>query len=182
MPKGIKGFLKGHKHNEATKIKIGNANRRPYYFNCDYCGKESITKPSAYKKKKRHFCCMDCYMKFVKEKLNFNDKNAYKGIRKPGQSKQIYHRNYCKNNPENISHLKARRYARERGAKGSHSLEEWIALKNKYDNRCAYCGEKKELTKDHIIPLSESGTDFINNIQPLCRNCNSKKWKKIVKK
>lgn len=78
-----------------------------------------------------------------------------------------------------ISHLKARRYAREKGAIGSHTLEEWNNLKIEFNNKCAFCRRKKKLTKDHIIPLGEDGTDYIDNIQPLCRNCNSKKWKHI---
>ena len=61
MPKGIKGFIKGHKHSEKTKRKIGVANSNPYYYNCDYCNKRNRTKLSAYKKAKRHFCSMDCY-------------------------------------------------------------------------------------------------------------------------
>ena len=58
-------------------------------------------------------------------------------------------------------------------------FEEWEALKRKHDNRCAHCKESKPLTKDHILPLSAGGTDYIQNIQPLCRNCNSRKWAKL---
>jgi 5-methylcytosine-specific restriction endonuclease McrA len=122
---------------------------------------------------------MKCYSKFRKNKLPMTEQHAYKGIRKEGQSKQIYHQNYCRRHPKNISHLKSRRYARERNAIGSHTLQEWEDLKIEFNNRCAFCRGKKKLTKDHIIPLSEGGTDYIDNIQPLCRNCNSRKWKHI---
>ena len=104
------------------------------------------------------------------------EQNAYKGIRKEGESKQIYHRRYCKKNPDIISHLKARRYAKEKGAIGNHTLKEWNELKESYGDVCAYCKMPKKLTKDHIIPISKDGTDYIENIQPLCHNCNSKKW------
>lgn len=179
MAKGIKGFKIGHKHSEETKKKIGEANSKKVYFNCDYCGKESVSTPSRYAKKKRHFCSMRCYTMFRKENLPFYEQFAYKGVRSKGESKQVYHRNYCSTHPENIAHLKSRRYALERNAEGSHSLKQWQELKKSYKNKCAICGQEKKLTKDHIIPLSKGGTDFIENIQPLCRNCNSKKHNKI---
>lgn len=162
------------------KNKIGLSNRGVWIkFKCDYCGKEKEEKQSHYKKKKRHFCNHSCYSLFRKEKVVFSEQNAYRGIRKIGQSKQVYHLNYCRRHPKRISHLKARRYARERGAVGKHSLEEWNNLKIEFNHKCAFCRKKKPLTKDHIIPLSEKGTDYIDNIQPLCRKCNSKKWKHI---
>lgn len=170
------GCLKNRPLSEETKQKIGDANRKEIHFDCDYCGKMSSQRPSHYYRKERHFCSMDCYSKYRKEQLPLTEQHAYKGVRKEGESKQVYHRRYVKNNPERISHLKARRYAREKNAKGSHTLEEWQGLKGTYDNKCVHCGEKKKLTKDHIIPLSKGGTDYITNIQPLCRNCNSKKW------
>lgn len=153
--------------------------KRNVVFKCDYCGESNKERPSHYKKSKRHFCDKYCYAKYRKEKMEFYEQPAYKGIRKLNETKQIYHRNYCKNHPENISHLKARQYARKRNAKGGHTLQEWEKLKEKHKYRCAKCNQRKPLTKDHIIPLSENGTDYISNIQPLCRNCNSQKWKKI---
>jgi 5-methylcytosine-specific restriction endonuclease McrA len=173
----------GHKISEGTKRKIGLANRGIWVkFKCNYCGKQSEEKQSHYKKKRRHFCSMKCYANFRKEKLLFWEQPSYKGVRKKGETKQIYYKNYCIRHPKNISHLKARRYARERGAKGTHTLEEWENLKKKYGYKCATCEKKTILTKDHIIPLAEGGTDYIQNIQPLCRNCNSKKWKKALRK
>lgn len=164
---------------EETKRKIGDANRRQIEFECEYCGKKSSDRPSHYKRKKRHFCSTKCYSLFRKERIPFYEQNAYKGVRKQTETKQVYHRNYCKNNPKNIAHLKARRYAAERGAEGSHTLAEWEEVKKSNKYKCVHCGQKTKLTKDHIMPLSEGGTDYIENIQPLCRNCNSRKWKHI---
>jgi len=177
MPR-IKG-KNGFPLSEETKKKIGLANKGIWIkYNCDFCGKGNEEKQSHYKRKTNHFCSQNCHSSFQKT-IPMVKQAAYKGVRKEGESRQIYHRRYCKNNPENISHLKARRYARERGAEGSHILQEWIDLKEIFNNKCGYCREEKKLTKDHIIPLSEGGTDYIYNIQPLCRNCNSKKWKHI---
>jgi 5-methylcytosine-specific restriction endonuclease McrA len=71
----------------------------------------------------------------------------------------------------------------KRVAEGSFAWERWEDLKKKYNYACALCGEKEpeiKLTIDHIVPISGGGTNWISNIQPLCRSCNSKKWKKLT--
>ena len=59
-------------------------------------------------------------------------------------------------------------------AKGTHSADEWKRLLE--IGCCAICGASdRKLTKDHIIPVSRGGCDCIQNIQPLCKSCNSRK-------
>ena len=66
-------------------------------------------------------------------------------------------------------------------AKGKHTKQEWDALQWATGYRCVSCGigaddlEGGVLTKDHIIPIYQGGSDAIENIQPSCRTCNSRK-------
>ncbi len=68
-----------------------------------------------------------------------------------------------------------KRRARLHGNGGNHTLEEWDALKRRFDHRCVHCRKRKTLTKDHVKPLCKGGTNDIGNIQPLCQSCNSVK-------
>lgn len=66
---------------------------------------------------------------------------------------------------------------------GSFTAAEWAALKEQYDHRCLMCGLQEpeiRLTVDHIVPLSKGGMNIIDNIQPLCKSCNSKKHRGII--
>ena len=75
-------------------------------------------------------------------------------------------------------HLNSRRRAKKLNAEGSHTQAEWEDLKKEYNYMCLCCKEYEPaitLTEDHILPLFKGGSDYIENIQPLCRSCNSKK-------
>ncbi len=72
------------------------------------------------------------------------------------------------------------RRARKANADGSHTEKEWQELCAATGFRCLACGEKKPLTRDHMWALVKGGSDFIYNIQPLCRRCNSVKSTKFI--
>lgn len=40
---------------------------------------------------------------------------------------------------------------------------------------CQYCGSKKELTIDHVIPVSRGGKSNFENCVTACKSCNTKK-------
>ena len=92
------------------------------------------------------------------------------------------HRNY-KGGVLNKQYHHRKRKALVRGALGSHTQKEWEELKNMYDNMCICCKRSEPeilLTLDHIVPITKGGTDFIENIQPLCGSCNSRKYVSII--
>jgi len=63
---------------------------------------------------------------------------------------------------------------------GRFTLNEWEYIKWLYNYKCAMCQKKVKLTVDHIIPVSKGGRNEFENLQPLCKSCNSKKSNKII--
>lgn len=114
--------------------------------------------------KKQRFCSSDCYGKYEGQKfIGEKSKNWKGGV------------------PINL--MKHRRRMLERGVIGFFTEQEWENLKKKYDYMCLCCKKIEpeiKLTKDHIIPLIKNGTDYISNIQPLCRSCNSIKHTRTI--
>lgn len=59
---------------------------------------------------------------------------------------------------------------------GDHRETEWLAILAWYGNRCLKCGATTDLCRDHIIPVTwDDATNSYENIQPLCRTCNTQK-------
>jgi hypothetical protein len=49
------------------------------------------------------------------------------------------------------------------------------SIKEKWNHTCAYCGNTKNLTIDHIIPQCKGGTDLLENVICCCKECNNSK-------
>ena len=78
-------------------------------------------------------------------------------------------------NPEKYHTTYHNSRAKRRASEGKHTTAEWLAVKATQDDKCAECDETKPLERDHIIALSLGGSNFISNIQGLCRSCNARK-------
>ena len=46
---------------------------------------------------------------------------------------------------------------------------------------CQYCGDKKDLTFDHLLPKSKGGLTDWNNVVTACSSCNVKKVENYIK-
>lgn len=84
---------------------------------------------------------------------------------------------WWRSNPEKIREITQRRRAKKLGAKICDlTNKQWNDIKLAYEMRCVYCGNiLKNLTQDHLVPLSKGGDHTMTNIVPACRPCNSKK-------
>lgn len=66
------------------------------------------------------------------------------------------------------------------GDPGAFSDDDWLLMIESCKGRCLCCGNEERLTIDHVKPLDQGGRNEANNIQPLCRSCNSKKGRKEI--
>lgn len=98
----------------------------------------------------------------------YNEKNREK--------KEAGKRRWRRENHDKVLAMKHKRRALKSGNGGSFSDQEWRELVMCTGNKCLCCGfVHVKLTPDHIVPLTKGGTSNIDNIQPLCVSCNSKK-------
>jgi len=138
---------------------------------------------SVFKRKRKTFVCQWCGKSFLGRigKPNKFCSHPCANIGKTLPRDEFWRRwklrvkEYRRKNPEKTATWKNNRRSREMGAEGNFTAMEWTELKNKHLNKCARCGISAKLTVDHIKPLSRGGSNYIENIQPLCMPCNSRK-------
>lgn len=101
--------------------------------------------------------------------------------RNPDRARELS-RKYASERPEKRRQYERTRRSMINGAVGKITYREELALFKKYDYRCLCCGrDDVKLTIDHIVPISRGGSNTIENAQPLCSKCNSRKGNRSTK-
>lgn len=72
--------------------------------------------------------------------------------------------------PDYVSSGRSRRWIRP---------ELRAAVYERDGHRCLHCGTTENLSLDHIHPYSLGGEDTLDNLQTLCRSCNSRKGARV---
>ena len=172
---------------ECKIIFVGRSNRwcdicRVVSCICGLCGLSFSIKRSEFIEGRGKYCSIEC----ANEKNEWGHKT---GVNHPNwkHGKTLnqleYRRENRKNNRIRFAFYTRKRMYIKRGADGMHTLDEWESLKRQFNYMCLCCKRYEpeiKLSEDHIVPISKGGSNYISNIQPLCRSCNSIKHTKIV--
>lgn len=70
--------------------------------------------------------------------------------------------------------------SRDAGLPGTLTLEEWIAILERFEGMCAYCQSKPFQAMDHLTPHVGGGGTTADNCVPACRRCNSRKGGRML--
>ena len=140
-----------------------------------------------FKKTKKGKLAEKRYVNSHKEQINKRNRELYKENPISDKKRKASIHKYRQTDKYKIIHKQSdsNRYALRKGANGKFTLKEFYSLlKSKFDNKCNICScefnKDNIATIDHIIPLTKNGSNNIENIQPLCKSCNSRKFNKLL--
>jgi len=114
------------------------------------------------------------------EKIKANAREWYRTNKEQARRSN---QEWNKRNKDRRIAIAQNRRARLAGSIGKVSAEELRKMNEFYDYTCLRCGEREpsiKLTHDHVKPIVMGGENTIENSQPLCRSCNSKKKDKWI--
>lgn len=107
-------------------------------------------------------------------------RRAWRAIPGNAERERARNRAWSKHNMDAIIAIQHKRRALKKANGGTYTARQWKALCARYDNRCLCCGRKRRLSVDHIVPIIKGGANSIDNLQPLCKPCNSRKGSRVI--
>lgn len=196
----LQSFLNVHPMKYCSRSCSGLSMRSKVKVSCNVCKTEFERRSD--KVRERNYCSKDCsqigrtvegakwrdpvqikmYMKkYAKDHRNeLNEKSLLRDQKYPEAKKARTKRYINKNRVKLQVNANLRR---DKKIGGDFNHLEWLDIMKKYNYTCLKCNKKEpeiKLTIDHIVPLSKGGLHKKDNIQPLCRSCNSRKHTKII--
>jgi 5-methylcytosine-specific restriction endonuclease McrA len=85
-------------------------------------------------------------------------------------------------NPEKVREQRRRSYARRKGAWRVDPVTRTYVIARD-GGRCHLCGKRprlRDLTIDHVVPISRGGAHVAENMRVACRSCNCRKGARAV--
>lgn len=146
-----------------------------YYFTGKPCSRGHVAKRFT-----SNGHCVECHKENARVRQGYSGKRAdYTDVPKlPGESTA---ERWWRLNADKNRVYEQNRRARLRQTGGILSGDIVEKLMSQQDGKCVYCSTDLSKTTpqiDHILPLALGGPNTDDNVQLLCRPCNSSKWKK----
>jgi len=155
-----------------------------YYLYSERCQKRHHRWLARHRKEQREY-----YRRYYQE--HAESRRAYSRTRvdyraawyrRHRRDQAIYHAQWEILNRDRFYEKEARRRAHKAGSPIIDLLDR-LALYNRDNWTCYLCGircTRRNITLDHIIPLSRGGAHTVENQRVACRSCNSKKGAKLL--
>ena len=164
-----------------------------YQYLCKDCSRKKVAEWSKKNKERKakinhqsrekHLEKVQEYYKLKARELRAENPEVFrervrKSYWKNPQSKLEKTRQWRQENPVKVNYYNHKYREMKDSNGGIFTLDEWFSLCSLYEFKCICCGKQlsfRESSPDHVIPVSLGGLNLIENIQPLCRSCNSRK-------
>jgi hypothetical protein len=80
-----------------------------------------------------------------------------------------------------LADAERKQLAKERNPYKKVVIPQWLRTEvfERDGYACKHCGVRKHLRADHILPESKGGPTTLDNLQTLCRSCNSRKGGRV---